>query len=730
MSSHTAGPSDIAQEQQQPPVQPEMDFRKSCFGKAQRSFQRRWYELHPWLEYSVSLDAAFCYACRLFHNNAEVTFTSSGYRDWKHALGVFKIHCNSKTHQEAMLNWAEYKRRIPAGKTIGMQLDRMGEQQIAINREYVQTVMECLLYCSQQGIALRGHDESETALNPGNFRCLIKLMSKHSHAVKQRLQDCPNVTWLSPAFQNEMIRFLADEVRAMIQQELSEAQYYTVLADESKDISKEEQLSIAFRYVLGSEIVERFAGYIHAKSVKASTLSDYILSQMGTFGLDHEKMVSQCYDGASVMSGCNSGVQSIIRSKCKQAVYVHCNAHRLNLVLVDVVRNIQLAHEFFELLELLYVFLSSSKCHEKFIEVQKARGDREIRLKKLSETRWACRYDSIAAVLATFLAVIETLEYITNDSDKKRAVEAKGILASVTELKFIVCLVVYKKLFGITSRLSELLQNDSADICGTIGVIKATILNFTTMRCDSSWEPLWCEVTSLHDKIQGQLDVNIGSRPTRSHYLPTHLQNSFVTANTTGTRSCEGTRSLSPSQQFKVELYFPTLEHILSEMDRRFHTQNLTLMNAIDSLHPKSMHFLELEPLLPLYKHYQISSDTLENELGLFKPLFSEIDGSSGKQCLRDILEALLPVQHAFPTLKKATVIAMTFGVSTATVERSFSSLRRIKTYLRSTMSQGRLDDLALLNIERQLSSKLWDCLPNLVLKFATAHKNSKIVLM
>lgn len=96
-------------------------------------------------------------------------------------------------------------------------------------------------------------------------------------------------------------------------------------------------------------------------------------------------------------------------------------------------RNIQVAHDFFELLEVLYVFLSSSKCHEKFLEVQKARGGREVRLKKLSETRWACRYDAIEAVLSTFLAVLETLDYIAHDSDKMRAVEAKGILSSITD---------------------------------------------------------------------------------------------------------------------------------------------------------------------------------------------------------------------------------------------------------------------------------------------------------
>ena len=72
----------------------------------------------------------------------------------------------------------------------------------------------------------------------------------------------------------------------------------------------------------------------------------------------------------------------------------------------------------------------------------------------------------------------------------------------------------------------------------------------------------------------------------------------------------------------------------------------------------------------------------------------------------------------------------MTFGTSTATVECTFSSVRRIKTYLRSTISQTQVEDLAILNIERNLSSKLWNNLPSLVIKFAQVHKNAKIPLL
>lgn len=51
--------------------------------------------------------------------------------------------------------------------------------------------------------------------------------------------------------------------------------------------------------------------------------------------------------------------------------------------------------------------------------------------------------------------------------------------------------------------------------------------------------------------------------------------------------------------------------------------------------------------------------------------------------------------------------IFLTIPISSATCERSFSCMRRIKTYIRSTMTQTRFSDLAILNIERELSNKI-----------------------
>ena len=60
------------------------------------------------------------------------------------------------------------------------------------------------------------------------------------------------------------------------------------------------------------------------------------------------------------MSGKHSGIQSRIKDVAKQAFNVHCNAHNLNLVLVDTVKAVPQADCYFALLQRLYVIMSGS----------------------------------------------------------------------------------------------------------------------------------------------------------------------------------------------------------------------------------------------------------------------------------------------------------------------------------------------------------------------------------
>ena len=73
----------------------------------------------------------------------------------------------------------------------------------------------------------------------------------------------------------------------------------------------------------------------------------------------------------------------------------------------------------------------------------------------------------------------------------------------------------------------------------------------------------------------------------------------------------------------------------------------------------------------------------------------------------RDILNTIMKLElnSCFPYLVTSYFLFLTLPVTTASNERSFSKSKFIETYLRSSMAQGRLSDLALLSIERDRSA-------------------------
>ena len=52
---------------------------------------------------------------------------------------------------------------------------------------------------------------------------------------------------------------------------------------------------------------------------------------------------------------------------------------------------------------------------------------------------------------------------------------------------------MYKKIFGISARLSDLLQAKSIEIGSAVTVIEAVIETFEKLRSDSKWELFWEE---------------------------------------------------------------------------------------------------------------------------------------------------------------------------------------------------------------------------------------------
>ena len=233
-----------------------------------------------------------------------------------------------------------------------------------------------------------------------------------------------------------LLNIMASMVQSTICSAVQSAGPFSLLADECKDISKKEQISVVLRYV------DANSGSVHQPlRLPVCQLKAYqnilILDTLRKHHLNPMQIVSQGYDGASVMSGRCSGVQQRIREVAPRARYVHCYAHNLNLVLVDCIRNNHHASQFFALIQAIYVFISTTKAHTVFEQKQKQlHPDKQPQqLQRLTDTHWTCHYRAINAICRTFDSSLPTLEDIANGSDHSKAVQARGLLHQI-DFKF------------------------------------------------------------------------------------------------------------------------------------------------------------------------------------------------------------------------------------------------------------------------------------------------------
>ncbi len=649
-----------------------------------------------------------------------------GFNNWKKATykqGGFAIHARSERHKQAMITWRDYQKAVKSNATLVNALNKEHNKQVQENRDYIKTIGEILLLTATQNIAQRGHDESAESDNKGNFMAILETVAKHDKTVQKRLTSIHNAKYTSKGIQNEVLGCLADMVRTKIIEEVKNSEVYSIMADETKDVKKKEQISLVLRYYFSGAVHESFLHFESADRLDAAGLTDKIIHILESHGLEYKNnLVGQAYDGASVISGKHSGVQARIKEQAKHAFYIHCNAHCLNLVLVDTVKAIPEVGKFFSLLERLYVFTSGSYVHQKWLGIQKEMypGAPARELQRLSDTRWACRYMALHIIIYRLPAIKLVLQDIVQEHSGDRSVEARGLLAQI-DLQFIVCLVTLHKVFGEAKFLSDMLQSSSLDLSKAVDLVEALVQTLNDYRDESFFDDLWNEVLNTAE----QCDTAIQPPAKRPKKLSSQF-NADCVLSTVGQRS----DSEREKDSFRTTLFYPVLDQMLNELNRRFSSKNCEIMTGIQTLNPTSDAFLKEKSLFPFARMYESNIEDLGHELHQFRRIL-ERKIQSGMQKPSSVVELALfiePYKEVFFELFKLCKIAVSIPVSTASCERSFSALKLVKTYLRSTMSDDRLSNLGVLSIESRRAKAL--NLDEFADLFAKKHKNRRIQLM
>ena len=98
------------------------------------------------------------------------------------------------------------------------------------------------------------------------------------------------------------------------------------------------------------------------------------------------------------------------------------------------------------------------------------------------------------------------------------------------------------------------------------------------------------------------------------------------------------------------------------------------------------------KPLLPNF-------DTFDTEIKIWQKQWQNVSADVRPKCSLTTLSQIS--SDLYPNIKCLLTILATLPVTTITAERSFSTLRRLKTYLRNNIGQDRLTGLSLMNIYR-----------------------------
>ena len=396
-------------------------------------------------------------------------------------------------------------------KELALQQERTREE-VSSNREILERIVNIILYLGLQGMALRGHKEKlcDDSQNSGNFLELLKLLALYDQRTKNHLEQSKRtqqntgmktqgrpavrgrgakLTFLSNRSQNKIIDVISKAIKEKLCDDIRNCMAWSLIADTTPDVSRNEQLSICIcvRIVHNDgRCTEHILSCVHALGTKAVDLFQLIKMTLNSCNISYEKMVDQAYDGASNMSGCYNGLQALITQEVgERAVFVHCYAHVLNLVLSDCASVALDAANLFSYLESMYLLVT--KCAEIEKIFRKAQEDRSLSylsLKRINTVRWNSRELSLHVFLQRYDCIGETLQKAANDTslERDKRSRASGLLENIVTKQFVATALLFTEIFQLTGPLSRYLQSVDLDFGKAISMVNDIIMQLENLR--------------------------------------------------------------------------------------------------------------------------------------------------------------------------------------------------------------------------------------------------------
>ena len=663
-----------------------------------RKFQPAWLKRFPWLTYSPSKEGGFCKFCVLFapesvRNQKLGRFIAVPLNRYKDAIEHCTAHEQLEYHKQSMMQADEFLTRMKDPSTdILNAIDNTRKRQVEDNRRRLIPVIKTVIFCGRQELPLRGHRDEGPLLadapqhNDGVFRAALRFRLDAGDAdLAAHLSSAQaNATYLSWETQNEVINACGGILARQVAAEVCSARFYSVLVDETTDSATKEQCSLSVRYVKNSAVQERFVAFCDLQGdMTAASIVSAVVNKLTEFEMDVSLIRGQGYDGASTMSGRLNGVQAEIKKLSPAAPYIHCASHVLNLVTqksstVTAVRN---AHG---LVKEIANFFNESAKRTTALQSKISPTSGVQKLKNVCPTRWVDGHSAIIRFVSLLRPVVDALEKLSTEGSATGS-QATMLLRAISSCEFLVAVHVMEDMCGLLLPLSKSLQSPAADLAAGMRLVDniVDVLEQRRLNAEAKFSVIFSKVSALAQEldVQMQLPRRAGRQTNRENYPGT-----------------------DPEVYFRQVVFIPYVDNMLAQLRERFESHNRTCLR-IQGLLPRfvdTISFDDLREALDLYKSDLGPESVIAGEFERWKLKWTAVAMSDRPLTAAEAMEQCDTL--LFPQIRILLQLFLTLPLTSATAERSFSTMRRLKSYLRSTMGQSRLNGRAQMTINRDLT--------------------------
>nr|XP_019581999.1 PREDICTED: 52 kDa repressor of the inhibitor of the protein kinase isoform X2 [Rhinolophus sinicus] len=556
----------------------------------------------------------------------------------------------------------------------------------------------------KQNIPLDGHEADEIPeglFTPDNFQALLECrINSGEEVLRKRFETTAvNTLFCSKTQQKQMLEICESCIREETLREVRDSHFFSIITDDVVDIAGEEHLPVLVRFVDESHnLREEFVGFLPYEGDAEILAMKFHTMITEKWGLNMEYCRGQAYIVSSGFSSKMKVVASRLLEKYPQAIYTLCSSCALNMWLAKSVPvmgvsvalgTIEEVGSFFHRSPQLLLELDS--VISVLFQNNEERGKE---LKEICRSQWTGRHDAFEILVDLLQALVLCLDGINSDTNIRWnnciAGRAFVLCSAVTDFDFIVTIVVLKNVLSFTRAFGKNLQGQTSDVFFAASSLTAVLhsLNEVMENIEVYHEFWFEEATNLATKLDIQMKLPGKFRRAQQGNLESQL---------------------TSESYYKEALSVPTVEHIIQELKDIFSEQHLKALKCL-SLVPSVMGQLKFntseEHHADMYRSDLPNPDTLSAELHCWRIKWKH----RGKdiELPSTIYEALhLPDIKFFPNVYALLKVLCILPVMKVENERYENGRKRLKAYLRNTLTGQRSSNLALLHINFDIKHDL-----------------------